>query len=221
MPTVTARRIVESAALTLFDQTAVRWTPDELLQYVSDGQRETVLLKPTANTLNEVIQLTPGTRQSIPANGLQLVDVIRGMGANGLSPGRAVRQVDRHTLDATRPDWHQDTADLDMMHYMFDDRDPSHFYVTPPQPDPAGHVELVYSATPPEIDGLDDLIALDDAYATALIYFVMSRACAKDSGTADYGKATAYYNMFVSLIQGRKAGQQEVHPEQMAKRAER
>lgn len=221
MPTVTARRIVESAQKTLFDETGVRWTPDELLTYLSDAQREVVILKPTANTINDVVQLAPGTRQEIPAAGLEFIDVVRGMGSDGLTPGRAVRQVSRTTLDATRPDWHTDTADIEAVHYMFDNRDVRHFYVTPPQPTPAGYVEIIYAATPTEVGTLDDVIALDDAYSTVLMFYVIARAMAKDSGEGDPNKASYYHNLFSNILQGRKVAKQELHPEQMQQRVER
>lgn len=218
MGMIKAQSIVTEALTTLLDPSQVRYSNTELLGYLNDGQREIVRLRPAANTVLSSIQLSAGTRQQIPAGGQELIDVIRGMGSDGQTPGRAVRQVDRHTLDAANPLWHQDTASLDIVHFMFDDRDPTHFYVTPPQPNPAGYVEVSYAAIPADI-ALTDSITLADSYSTGLLYYVLARAYAKDSGSADFNKASNYQQLFMSLLSGDVAAQQRLMPDQMAARA--
>lgn len=219
MATVKAGDIIDRAAITLFDETAVRWTPAELLEYLSDGQREVVSLKPSANPVNEVVQFAAGTKQTIPSAGITLIDVVRSMGDDGETPGRAVRAVIRQTLDATRPDWHTEDAAIVPKHYMFDDRDPRTYYLTPPQPVTPGYGEIVYSKAPVEITDVDTTIELDDIYAPVLYYYVMARALAKQSGEGDPQGATTYYNMFVGGVTGRTEASRRLHPLQEAERA--
>ena len=199
MGTITAQSIIDKAEATLNDDTNVRWTAVELLGHLNDGQRELVAFKPDANSVNAVLPLVRGTRQSLPGNGVQLLKVIRNMGVSGTSPGRAITPASMETLDRTRPDWHIDPDNSAVQHYLFDPRDPKIFYVTPPQPDTPGNVEIVYSASPADV-GLSDAISIDDIYATALYYFILARAHSKETPGADVGKAAEYYNLFIGLL---------------------
>lgn len=204
MATVTGEMILNRAALTLLDETGVRWTPEEMLAYLSDGQRETVILKPSAHTENKVVQLVPGTRQSLPGNGIALVYCSRNMGMDGNTPGRSVRRLTREVLDVTRPMWHTEPGKAEVEHWMYEEIDPKTFYVTPPQPDPAAQLEIAFASSPEEIADKSLPISLDDAYQTPLYYYVMSRALAKESGTADPNKSMIYHEMFRATIQGRQ-----------------
>lgn len=221
MSTILAGDIVDRAALLLFDETGVRWTPTELLGYLSDAQREIVKLDPSANSRNDVVQLEPGTRQSIPAHGMTLIKCIRMMGTDGQTPGRAVRQIDAETIDATRPNWHTEAPAAEAKHWMFDNRDPAHFYVTPPQPDPAHHMEILYAATPGEVSAVGDVIELGDHYQTPILYFILARALMKDTSTQNPQKAMGYYEMFRSVVDGRQVAADALQPDQMPSRINR
>ncbi|MBK5943321.1 MULTISPECIES: DUF6682 family protein [Halorhodospira] len=219
MPTVTAKMILDRASSTLNDEAGVRWGSADLLTYVSDAQREIVILKPSANALNDVVALTPGTRQRLPQGGITLIDVVRNMGGDGNTPGRAVRPVRRAILDATRPDWHTEPPSAEVKHFVFDERDPKTFYVTPGQPDPAGHLEIVYSASPAEVESLESPITLDDVFQTPIYYYVMSRAHAKSS-TPRPQLATLYYEQFVTAVTGRIEAQRDMHQVRAHQRVE-
>lgn len=201
MGTVTARAIIESAQKTLLDETGVRWTPEELMTYLSDGQREIVKRRPSALPVNGNIQLVAGTKQSIPSIGQAFIKAVRNMGANGTTPGRAVWWVDQMILNRNRPNWHAETPSAEVKHYMFDPLDPRHFYVTPPQPASGqGQLEIIYSGAPVEIDDLDTTIEVDDRWSPDLNKYVMSRALAKDSGEGDPNGAINYYKLFLDGV---------------------
>ena len=106
MATVTVASIVVKVQTILQDVTGIRWPEAELLGWLNDGQREVVLYKPNAFVTNENLQLVQGTRQDLPASGVQLIDVVRNMGTSGSAPGRAIRITMREILDAQVPDWH-------------------------------------------------------------------------------------------------------------------
>lgn len=217
----TAGKICTEASKTLFDETQQRWDEAELLEYLTGAQREAVLLKPAAYTLNAAVQLQPGTVQVLPAGGVALVDVGGNLGADGNTPGASVRQIDRTVLEASRPGWRSDKPSVNAKHFMYDDRDPKHFAVWPPQPDPAGYVELTYCAEPPEVASTDDELVLSAVYDTALYYLVLARAFTKSSGTQDFNKALGFQQIAHQLITGRKVSKQELHPEQMQERTKR
>lgn len=213
MGTIITRSILAKAGIILNDVGNDRWTMDELLGWLNDGQRAIVTLVPSANTVREVVALTAGTRQSIPANGLLLIDVPRNMGTNGTTPGRAVRLVTREILDATNPDWHSSTPSTRVIHYTYSKNEPKAFYVFPPQPatGSTGRVEIVYGAIPLDT-ALDGPISVDDVYSGALLDYVLHRAFSKESEFADSGRATAHFNAYAFAVTGKAKGEDAMSP---------
>ena len=203
MATITATNIVSRAAIVLQDTTGVRWPQtEELLLWLNDGQREIVLRKPDAYAQNAVVALVAGTKQTIPATGIQLLDVIRNMGTGGATPGRAITRIDREILDEQRPSWHSETASAETKHYMFDPRDPKHFYVYPPQHATPGRVEMVYAASPTDVAALGNTITLDDIYSGVLLDYILYRAYSKDADLTPTApqRAVSHYNAFMASL---------------------
>ncbi len=209
MGTLTAQSIIDRAATILNDAGNVRWTQQELVRYLNDGQRDTVLLKPEACVKNVSVVLTASsTRQTIPSDGIALMDVVRNMGAAGTTPGRAIKVVSRDSLDIN-PDWHTVAADSvnGVRHFTFDARDPKHFYVYPQAPATAWYVEEIYSANPVDLPyGLADnantgVISLDDIYANSLFEYVLFRAFSKNAEyAANITLAAAHYQAFSTSL---------------------
>ncbi len=201
MGTILASQILGRAGIIIQDTTGTRWPDAELLGWLNDGQREIVLLKPDTHAQNESVVLVAGTKQSIPDEGLSLVDVIRNMGTTpGTTPGRAVRLIRRKILDEQLPDWHTESGSDEIMHYSFDDRDPKRYYVYPPAN--AGiYLELVYASAPADVAAVGAAITLDDIYSNALLDYVLYRAYQKDADYAanDQRVAAAYQAFNVSL----------------------
>ena len=172
--------ILDRAGRLLSDPTHVRWAEDELIDYINDAQKQIVLLRPDANSRNESFKLVAGSRQMIPASGLQLLRIIRNMGENGSTPGRVVYPTLRSALDAETPDWHTRTGAA-VQHYIYDpDIDRKVFYVYP-SVSGSWHVEISYSSTPVDVTGATDTLELNDQYINPIIDWVLYRAWAKDA----------------------------------------
>lgn len=205
MPTITASSIVGRATTILQDTTNVRWPQDELLKWLNDGQREIVLLKPDAYSKVETVTLVAGTKQTLPAAGVMLLDVVRNMGTDGSTPGRAIRLVDREIMDAQNATWHADSASSSVIHYIYNPNAPKTYYVYPPQPSSNfGQVEIIYSASPSDVT-INQTVTIDDIYANALLDYILYRAYSKD---ADYAgnaqRAVVHYQAFMASL-GQKA----------------
>ncbi len=215
MATITGTNIVSRAAIVLQDTTGVRWPQtEELLLWLNDGQREIVLRKPDAYSQNAVVALVAGTKQAIPAAGIQLLDVIRNMGTGGATPGRAITRIDREILDEQRPDWHSEVASAITKHYMFDQRDPKHFYVYPPQHATPGQVEMVYASSPTDLSVLTATITLDDIYSGVLLDYILYRAYSKDADLTPTApaRAVSHYNAFLASLGAKGQIDQTVNP---------
>lgn len=214
MGTILASAIFLKAQRLLLDETAIRWLEPELLGWLNSGQREIVLLKPNSCVKNEAVQMMAGTKQALPAGGLVLIDVVRNMGADGATPGRAITGVQRDVLDTVSPDWHSASANAVAKHYVYDVRDPKNFYLYPPQP-PATtqRVEIVYSVAPTELTATSDVISVDDIYEGCLIDYLLYRAYSKDAEFAGNGeRAVAHFQAFQSALGVKLKGEAGITP---------
>jgi hypothetical protein len=194
MPTITAQSIIDKAQIILQDTTGIRWPEEtELLGWLNDGQREVAILRPDASTVTANMTTVAGTKQSLPAAGTALVNVMRTVGGN------AIRKVPQEILDAQRPGWHAESSGA-AKHYTYDPRTPRIFYVYPPS---AGSVqlEIKYQAAPADVATIGGTITIDDVYANALIDYILFRAYSKDAEyTANDGRAMAARKSFENTL---------------------
>lgn len=201
MGTIVAQSILDAAVIILQDKTGVRWPAGELLPWLNDGQRELVVHKPSAYSINEAVALVLGTRQRIPATGIQLLDVVCNI-SGGQVRGDAVTLINREILDAQVRGWHRKDPVDEVKHYVYKIDDPKTFYVYPPA-DGLGALEIVYSAAPPEVAAAQ-VIAVDDIWKQALIDYVLYRAYSKDAEYAgNDGRAVKHFQAFMFAVTGR------------------
>jgi hypothetical protein len=199
--------IVNRAMQLLQDATNVRWPETEIVGWLSDGQREVVLIRPDASVTNaSMILLANSTKQTLPVGGIRLLDYVRNMGVDGLTPGSVVRLVTREVLDAQIPTWHTDVGQTSVKHFCYDPRDPKHFYVYPrPHATIVVQGEILYSSAPadcalPSVTP-SAVITLDDVYGNALLDYVLYRAYSKDAEyAANAQRAQGHYASFAASL---------------------
>jgi hypothetical protein len=202
-----ASDIITRASRTLFDNTQVRWTPTELLDYITDAERQIVLLRPDASPKNEAIRMLGGTRQELPAGGIRLLRVVRNMGGAGTTPGRAIRPVSRDALDTENPLWHTATPALVVQHYFFDNVDPRRFYVYPSVTGTVGqpascYVEAIYSVNPAVVTSTSQTLTLGDHYLNPVLDWVLFRCYSKDASYAgNMERARSHQLNFAGALQ--------------------
>jgi hypothetical protein len=196
------------------DETGIRWPLPELACWFNDGTREVAIHKPSASARSVLLPLVRGTRQTIPAGALMLLRVIRNLKDGSIDEarlgGRSVRIVNRDVLDTQHPSWHDaDVASFakQVKHFVFDESDPTAFYVYPGN-DGQGQVEALVSHSPTPVattgETLDDYavdLPLPDVYANAVLDYVLYRAYSKDASFAEnMERANAHYNAFATSI---------------------
>ena len=203
---ITAQSIIQRCVDALQDPTSIRWPVAELVRYLNDGQREVVLHRPDAMRKLASVPLVGGSRQTIPSDGLKLIDIVRNTGGTW----RAVRQVNREILDAQTPGWHGLAGVTEILHFMFDARDPTAFYVYPPAAASGASVEVLYASAPADVSepplgslytAVTGNISVPDIYGNALHDYIMFRAYSKDSEYAgNAARAQAYYALFANSL---------------------
>lgn len=139
---VAAITLIQLVAAELQDTDYVRWAKSRLLDYLNDGELATVLVKPEANAVVQSISLVAGTKQTLPAGGLRLLDVYRNMGADGATPGARARMSTRNAHEAVFPSWHSSTAAAAVKEVFYDELVPLRFWVHPPVNNTAAVAEI-------------------------------------------------------------------------------
>lgn len=203
--TIAAQAIIRRCVETLQDNTSVRWPINELVRYLNDGQREVVLHRPDAMVTNQTMTCVAGSRQTLPATGAKLIEVVR----NATGTRRAVRMVNREVLDAQSPNWHNLPGAAEVLHFMYDARDPRMFYVYPPAL-ATTQLDLVFAAFPADIaepaDGalftaVTGNISLPPIYGNVIQDYILYRAYSKDADYAGNGqRAQSHYTMFANAL---------------------
>lgn len=174
-------------------QRFVRWTEDELIDWVNEAAEQVVSHRPAAGAVTVPHALVLGALQQIPADGVMLLDVPRNLS------GKAIRRVDRSQLDDSRPDWYDMKPSNTIRHFCTDDRSPKTFYVYPPAKEGV-QVELVYARVPPKVETQDDELDMDRVYTGALVNYMIYRAASKDSQYANGAVAAAFYQAFQAAL---------------------
>lgn len=203
MGTITAQSIIDKASTLLLDTSNVRWSRAELLGWLNDGQRQIVTMAPSATNKVATMRLVAGTRQNIPSDGWTLLNVIRYMGTDGTRPGRAVRVTSQQLLDSYNPNWHSSTPSVVPQSYVFDQQDMTAFYVYPPNTG-NGYVQLNYSPEPADLTLESQPIVVRDIFQTALLDYILYRACSKDAEYAPGLQLAAGYLQTFNLAMGVK-----------------
>lgn len=207
------------------------WTERELVHWLNDGQEAIATYLPLSCSRVDAIKLKTGTKQSIaaiadtdikpgdgstPAQtfGKQMLNPRRNMGANGTTPGAAIRMVERDTLDSTDPLWHTRSGNA-VRSVVFDPQTPRDFYVSPGVPvGVTVWIELAFTAKPKTItnngtpgselyltDGSSTLaISIDDEFVPMLVDYVLARAHLKETKRAEPAKAQEASQRFLGQL---------------------
>lgn len=148
-------------------------TQSELIAIYNMALRLISSLVPRAYTIYEDFQLASGVLQTLPSDGLQLVDVIMNMGTDGLTVGAAIDEADLDSMNDFVPDWTTETAATAVNQFMRIPGMDATFFVSPPS-DGTGYIRVIMAAMPPTTtyDAADawqsDKIPLSDEYIPAI-----------------------------------------------------
>lgn len=219
----TGTQIIDRAQQILNDAGAVRWPRADLLDWLNEGMASTARLAPESYTVDANMIMVEGSRQNLTAMAvaagteapLRLIDITHNVtDATGLPALRAVRHTNIKTLNQVNPDWHGDTPNALVDHYLFDSRNPKEFFVYPPQPSSGfGFVAVVYSAIPTPLAVEANNILLDDSYAEPLVDYILHRAFSID---AEYGvnpaRVSQHFNQFLAGIMSKTTADLTVEP---------
>lgn len=202
--TIAAQDIIRRVTDTLYDITSIKWPVNRLVRYLNDGQRDIVTHRPDAMNTAISHALVAGAKQTLPANGEKLIDVLANTGGNK----RAVTKVDRGLMDAQTPTWRNVTAASEILHFMYDPREPKAFEVYPPALGGAS-LEIEYAARPTDIvepaagalwSAVVGNISVGDLHANALQDYILYRCHSENTQQAQPARAQAHYAAYANAL---------------------
>jgi hypothetical protein len=184
--TTEAKYITNSASILLNDIGQTTWDWGELLRWLNLSQLEIVNLVPSANAVNLTLKLVHGVKQTIPDDGIALLDIPYNFKGGGTIVSSTINAVPQAVMNKRIPGWTTHSPSSTVKHFVYDRGDPFVFYVYPPQPALSTYVRMIYSAIPALIPDLNagTLITISDKYVNVLLNLVVSKALSKDS---EYG----------------------------------
>jgi len=118
MANTTVGFCVDMAERKILDESNDEYSETALLDLYHLAIKEIINLVPSAHTEPRTWKLAPSTRQTIQADGIELVDVIMNMGTDGASPGKAIRETTLDVMKALMPGWEADTPSAVTEHFM-------------------------------------------------------------------------------------------------------
>jgi len=198
-----AKTIIDKASLLLADVSQSFWLVSELLGWINDGQRDIATTIPQANVKNIALQLVAGVKQSLPSDGILLMDIPHNLGATGTTMGTVINHVPKEIMLKRIPGWTTTMASGIVKHYIYSAIDPLIFYVYPPQPSATKYVECVYSALPALIANANvgTKITIPDYFQTELLDYVLYRAFSKDfDNSAQLARGQEHYQLFINAL---------------------
>lgn len=203
MSTVKVVSLLSRAAVLLQDDDFARWSTLELQDWLNDGYRELVVLRPDANTIAAEHTCQAGVRQVLSfADAARLVSVSHNTATT--SNKYNVELVSGRSLDSQRRGWRAEPQSVNVEQYLFDARTPREFEVYPPASSTA-RLWVLYGAVPAphtlsesqlSNTATAETIRVDDMFANALLDYILYRAYSKDGESGSGGKAAGYYNVF-------------------------
>lgn len=222
MSTYTLGSVIDTCRKRILDEASIDFDDPQMLNLFNLAGRRMVALQPKVYTRTRNLKLRAGSSQILsatpPGLGLEIIDVIRNMGTDGTTPGRAVRQTDRSLITRYVPTFSTDTANTDssVWDWWPIAEYPEQFYVHP-QSDGNGYVELEQAEVPPDIvydaGGAWRSLAIptSDNYLDGYINGILFQAYDDDTDIpGNTSRSQLYYQRFImslGLEQGGGGGQ--------------
>lgn len=188
------------------------WPRTTLFDNLNEAMEQISGSRFDAYVLSGPYLLAAGTKQFIPPNATLLKQTIYNLGLHGDTPGPVITPVDLNTMNRISLHWRTDPASFNTRHYMYDLRNPRRFDVWPPVPAQGTWVEMENPTVTPTMTDPSQPIPLEDTWETAIYYFILARAFAKNTPAGDATKMTMYWNLFLAELGMEAAGRLAEQP---------
>ncbi|HHL45295.1 MAG TPA: hypothetical protein ENJ24_01845 [Gammaproteobacteria bacterium] len=196
-----AEDILSRLTTQLKDPTGVRWNEIDLLEYITDGQRQVCLLVPKAYMVIESVKLAAGTEQTVPAGSSQFGAALVNMGSDGDTRGPAINESEFSDMNRFNPGWQTDPTSTVVTDFMFEYDNPLTYWVYPPVPStPDVWIKIRTPKIPAVVTSPGALMNVNDLYLTPIYEYCMYRALSKDAQTKNTIEAENHRQRFFNAL---------------------
>jgi len=185
--------LITKVAKQLVDTNHVRWTREELLDFLNMGLSTFIIKRPDVSRTTAT-QTATESLIDIPTDGYSIITV------NHVNK-RGVQYVDINKLGQLNPDWRLDDGVPVAWTRNEFDNDSVYIY---PAPVTEVDVELVYSKDV-QVESEDESFPLKEIYISILYDYIIYRAFNKDSASAEEAQKAQYHLMLFKDAIGDKA----------------
>lgn len=198
---MTAASLLDRLQRILSDVPEDRWTRETLLSYLSAAQQQIVTLRPDANAEVRSIQLLPGALQTIPDDAHAFLGAIRNMGADGETPGRAIKNKLLAEKESADPAWDDAMEGSVVREAVYDDMTPRQFWVSPLVPAaPVVQIAARLSVLPAELANEADALEVSETYREPILYWAASMAYDENTDAGSLSTAERYRGFAMQLL---------------------
>lgn len=203
MPTTTIGHCIDMAERKILDESNDEYSEQNLLDLYHMAIKEIVNLVPRSHTESKSWKVAPSTRQVIPADGVEIVDVVMNMGSDGSAPGPTIRETTLDILKSVLPGYEADTPADNAEHWFRLPESKSEFGIYPRS---TGNNYILGRVTtiPAQVlwDSNGDfrlaIIPIDDTFTTAIINGMCYLAYDDDSDIpGNTPRSQIYYARFL------------------------
>jgi hypothetical protein len=203
-----AGSLFRACAIELNDLEYVRWTKDDLAEYLTDAIAVMASLKPTLFTVFEPLRLGIGAVQTVPGEFTELVDILFNLHQDGTHG----EPVNRGSFTAARALGRSSCAPADgagyvVRSYTVHPENDTFFIVDPPVPavNPLPIVWALVQRAPnvimAETDGVVMANTTPETYRSTLLEWMLYRAFARDTESSDsFNRSQAHYKAFYQFL---------------------
>ena len=227
--------VFERVVFLLQDDTSIRWTANELVDWFNDAQTSTQALRPDSTEEFTSIQLVPGSYQDLSQRSAdllnpstKLIKITRNTAIEGRR--RVIRLVPRfQVMDVVKANWESSPPATDAVNYMTDPNLPNVFWVYPPAPVPSPQAARddgggvlfrhAHAAGPDEPCGQDVArratinFSVKDRFMIPLVDYILYRAYLKDAEFGGNGsRAQTHFQQFQNALQADQQGTMLAQP---------
>jgi len=195
-----ANDIINEVSRQLNDVGKITWIETSLLEYINSAVEVIASFRPDASSIITTMQMVAGTKQTLPASALRLLEVTRNMGSAGTTPGRVIRGVEHEAISLFNSNWHSQAQVVEVKNYAYNEKNPRTFYVDPPS-DGTEFVEISISIVPTPVNDGQDVLGLKDIYRMHVVQWCMFRAYSIEVDSASsQNRAAAHEKSFYQLM---------------------
>ncbi|MCD9504524.1 hypothetical protein GLP37_20385 [Photobacterium phosphoreum] len=185
---IAVEQLLAQAAATLVDPSFVRWTKNELIDYLNDALSAVITRKPNAVIVRERIEAV-GNPIQLPDDTYSLLSIEQIGGVRG-------QFTPIESLDRFFPDWRTKQGEPKCWTKSADELTQFWLY---PAPQELTHVDVQYSKVLKAKEG--ESLAMSSVYTGILLDFILYRAFSKDAENASESqKAVTHYQAFNAAL---------------------